>query len=236
MGMFSRLSDIINSNINAMLDGAENPEKIARLMIQEMEDTLVEVRTAAARAMADKKEMEREVAHYTNIRDDWENKAGLAIDKGREDLARGALIAKQKADVEIVRRQEAMDLAEEAFEKRQDDLGRLQAKLDEAKAKHRSLMIRREAAEQSIRVRTQTYDTRVDDALARYAGVERKVDELEAYADTIRGSEPSLEAEFAALEQDDAIELELEAMKKARAKSSAKAASKAAKATEKKED
>ncbi|MDG1826058.1 MAG: phage shock protein PspA [Henriciella sp.] len=236
MGMFSRLSDIINSNINAMLDGAENPEKIARLMIQEMEDTLVEVRTAAARAMADKKEMEREVAHYTNIRDDWENKAGLAIDKGREDLARGALIAKQKADVEIVRRQEAMDLAEEAFEKRQDDLGRLQAKLDEAKAKHRSLMMRREAAEQSIRVRTQTYDTRVDDALARYAGVERKVDELEAYADTIRGSEPSLEAEFAALEQDDAIELELEAMKKARAKSSAKAASKAAKATEKKED
>ena len=136
MGMFSRLSDIIDSNINAMLDGAENPEKIARLMIQEMEDTLVEVRTAAARAMADKKEMEREVAHYTNIRDDWENKAGLAIDKGREDLARGALIAKQKADVEIVRRQEAMDLAEEAFEKRQDDLGRLQAKLDEAKAKH----------------------------------------------------------------------------------------------------
>ncbi|MEQ3746162.1 MAG: phage shock protein PspA [Henriciella sp.] len=236
MGMFSRLSDIINSNINAMLDGAENPEKIARLMIQEMEDTLVEVRTAAARAMADKKEMEREVAHYTNIRDDWETKAGLAIDKGREDLARGALIAKQKADVEIGRRQEAMDLAEEAFEKRQDDLGRLQAKLDEAKAKHRSLMMRREAAEQSIRVRTQTYDTRVDDALARYAGVERKVDELEAYADTIRGSEPSLEAEFAALEQDDAIELELEAMKKARAKSSAKAASKAAKATEKKED
>jgi len=75
MGMFSRLSDIINSNINAMLDGAENPEKIARLMIQEMEDTLVEVRTAAARAMADKKEMEREVAHYTAVRDDWDTKA-----------------------------------------------------------------------------------------------------------------------------------------------------------------
>ena len=235
MGMFSRLSDIINSNINAMLDGAENPEKIARLMIQEMEDTLVEVRTAAARAMADKKEMEREVAHYTQIRNDWEAKAGLAIDKGREDLARGALVAKQKADDEIVRRQEAMDLAEEAFEKRQEDLGRLQAKLDEAKAKHRSLMMRREAAEQRIRVRTQTYDSRVDDALARDAGVERKVDEMEAYADTIRGAEPSLEAEFAALEQNDAIEAELAALKKARAKSTAKSEAKSAKTSDKKD-
>ena len=184
MGMFSRLGDIINSNINAMLDNAENPEKIARLMIQEMEDTLVEVRTAAARAMADKKEMQREITHYTNIRNDWEAKAGLAIDKGREDLARGALMAKKKAEEEITRREEAMDLADEAFHKRQDDLTRLQAKLDEAKAKHRALMMRREAAEQRIRVRTQTYDTRVDDALARYANVERKVDELEAYADT----------------------------------------------------
>ncbi|MEP1145405.1 MAG: phage shock protein PspA [Henriciella sp.] len=231
MGMFSRLGDIINSNINAMLDGAENPEKIARLMIQEMEDTLVEVRTAAARAMADKKEMEREIAHYTEIRDDWETKAGLAIDKGREDLARGALIAKKKADQEIVRRQEAMDLAEEAFHKRQDDLSRLQAKLDEAKAKHRALMMRRDAAEQRIRVREQTYDTRVDDALSRYSTVERKVDELEAYADTIRGHEPSLEQEFADLERHDAIEEELSALKKSRAKSTAKAA----KAAEKKD-
>jgi phage shock protein A len=224
MGMFSRLGDIINSNINAMLDNAENPEKIARLMIQEMEDTLVEVRTAAARAMADKKEMEREIAHYSEIRADWEAKAGLAIDKGREDLARGALVAKKKAEQEITRRQEAMDLAEEAFHKRQDDLSRLQAKLDEAKAKHRALMMRRDAAEQRIRVREQTYDTRVDDALARYSSVERKVDELEAYAETIRGAEPSLEQEFAALERNDAIEAELTALKKARSKSTPKAA------------
>lgn len=228
MGMFSRLSDIINSNINAMLDGAENPEKIARLMIQEMEDTLVEVRTAAARAMADKKEMEREITHYTTIRDDWETKAGLAIDKGREDLARGALMAKKKAEQEIVRRQEAMDLADEAFHKRQDDLSRLQAKLDEAKAKHRALMMRRDAAEQRIRVREQTYDTRVDDALSRYSAVERKVDELEAYAETIRGAEPSLEQEFAALENNDAIEAELNALKKSRTKAAAKAAKPAA--------
>ncbi len=224
MGLFSRLGDIINSNINAMLDSAENPEKIARLIIHEMEDTLVEVRTSAARAMADKKEMEREIEYYSRVRDDWENKAGIAIDKGREDLARGALVAKQKADGEIDRRKHAMVAAEEAFEKHQDDLAKLQAKLDEAKAKHRALMMRREAAEQRIRMRSQTYDGRVDDALARYASVERKVDEMEAYADQIKGSEPSLEAEFAALERDEAVEKELEALKKSRAKATAKSA------------
>ena len=176
MGLFSRLGDIINSNINAMLDGAENPEKIARLIIQEMEDTLVEVRTAAARAMADKKEMEREIAHYTTSRDEWNAKAELAIDKGREDLARGALIAKQKAETEIERRKNAMKIAEEAFERRQDDLTKLQAKLDEAKAKHRALVMRREAAEQRIRMRSQMYDGRADEAIARYASLERKVD------------------------------------------------------------
>ncbi|KJS26581.1 MAG: phage shock protein [Hyphomonadaceae bacterium BRH_c29] len=222
MGLFSRLGDIVNSNINAMLDNAENPEKIARLIIQEMEDTLVEVRTAAARAMADKKEMERDIAHFTTVREDWANKAELAIDKGREDLARGALIAKQKAEAEIDRRKAAMATAEEAFEKRQEDLSKLQAKLDEAKAKHRALMMRREAAEQRIRIRTQVYDGRVDEALARYGNIERKVDEMEAYADQIRGSEPTLEAQFAALEQDESIEKELAALKAKRSKSTAK--------------
>lgn len=213
MGLFSRLNDIIGSNINAMLDSAEDPEKIARLIIQEMEDTLVEVRTAAARAMADKKEMEREIAHYEGVRDEWNAKAELAIDKGREDLARGALLAKQKAEVEMTRRQDAMDVAEESFARRQDDLAKLQAKLGEAKAKHRALMMRREAAAQSIRVRSQVHDGKVDEALARYANIERKVDEMEAYADTIKAAEPSLEAEFAALERNDSVEAELEALK-----------------------
>jgi phage shock protein A len=222
MGLFSRLGDIINSNINAMLDGAENPEKIARLIIQEMEDTLVEVRTAAARAMADKKEMEREIAQFAASREDWTAKAELAIDKGREDLARGALAAKQKAEAEIERRKSAMKIAEEAFERRQEDLTKLQAKLDEAKAKHRALVMRREAAEQRIRMRTQMYDGRADEAIARYANLERKVDEMEAYADAIRGREPSLEQEFAELEQNDAIEQELAALKARKGKAGGK--------------
>ncbi|MFN7179650.1 phage shock protein PspA [Hyphomonas sp.] len=222
MGLFSRLGDIINSNINAMLDGAENPEKIARLIIQEMEDTLVEVRTSAARAMADKKEMEREIVHFSGARDDWSAKAELAIDKGREDLARGALLAKQKAEAEIQRRQEAMVIAEDAFARRQEDLVKLQAKLDEAKAKHRALVMRREAAEQRIRMRSQLYDGRADEAIARYANLERKVDEMEAYADAIRGGEPSLAQEFAELEQNEAIEKELAALKARKSKGSKK--------------
>ncbi len=222
MGLFSRLSDIINSNINAMLDGAENPEKIARLIIQEMEDTLVEVRTSAARAMADKKEMERDIVHFSTVRDEWAAKAELAIDKGREDLARGALLAKQKAESEIERRVAAMGFADEAFAKRQDDLTKLQAKLDEAKAKHRALVMRREAAEQRIRMRSQLYDGRADEAIARYANLERKVDEMEAYADTIRGHEPSLAQEFAELEQNESVEKELAALKARKGKAPAK--------------
>lgn len=214
MGLFSRFGDIVNSNINAMLDKAEDPEKIARLMIQEMEDTLIEVRTGAARAMADKKEMEREIAHFEKVASEWEAKAGLAIDKGREDLARGALQAKQKATAEIEARKSGLAAAEEAFEKRSADLVKLQAKLDEAKAKHRSLMMRRQTAEHRIRARTSTYDSRVDDALARYSAVERKVDEMEAYADTIKGHEPSLEQEFANLERSDSVEKELEELKR----------------------
>ena len=222
MGLFSRLSDIINSNINAMLDGAENPEKIARLIIQEMEDTLVEVRTSAARAMADKKEMERDIVHFSTTRDEWAAKAELAIDKGREDLARGALLAKQKAEGEIERRVSAMGFADEAFAKRQDDLTKLQAKLDEAKAKHRALVARRESAEQRIRMRSQLYDGRADEAIARYANLERKVDEMEAYADTIRGHEPSLAQEFAELEQNESVEKELAALKARKGKSQPK--------------
>ena len=222
MGLFSRLGDIINSNLNAMLDGAENPEKIARLIIQEMEDTLVEVRTSAARAMADKKEMERDIVHFSTTRDEWAAKAELAIDKGREDLARGALLAKQKAEGEIERRVSAMGFADEAFAKRQDDLTKLQAKLDEAKAKHRALVARRESAEQRIRMRSQLYDGRADEAIARYANLERKVDEMEAYADTIRGHEPSLAQEFAELEQNESVEKELAALKARKGKSQPK--------------
>jgi phage shock protein A len=216
MGVFSRLSDIINSNLNAMLDKAEDPEKIARLIIQEMEDCLVEVRSAAARSMADKKEYERDIVALEASRLDWANKAELAVEKGREDLARGALAAKQRSEREIESRRQALKAIEEVGAKRQDDLEKLQAKLDEAKTKLRALIVRREAAEHRIQMRSRIEVNKVDEAMRRYAQVERKVDEMEAYADLINVGERGLEAQFQELAAEESIEKELAEIKRRR--------------------
>ena len=216
MGVFSRLSDIINSNLNAMLDKAEDPEKIARLIIQEMEDCLVEVRSAAARSMADKKEYERDIVALEQSRLDWASKAELAVEKGREDLARGALAAKQRAERETDSRRLALKAIEEVGAKRQDDLEKLQAKLDEAKTKLRSLIVRREAAEHRIQMRSRIEVNKVDEAMRRYAQVERKVDEMEAYADLINVGERGLEAQFQDLAAEESIEKELAEIKRRR--------------------
>ncbi len=215
MGIFSRMSDIINSNINAMLEKAEDPEKIARLIIQEMEDTLVEVRTAAARSIADKKELTRKLEEYQTSAVEWDSKAELALEKGREDLARGALTAKQKAlrSAEILEKE--LELVSDAIAKADDDLTKLQTKLEEAKAKHKALAMRRQTAEDRIRVRERVSDRKIDDALTRYEVVERKVDELEARAESYDlGRSLSLESQFAELEASDAVEAELEELKR----------------------
>ena len=183
MGIFSRMGDIINSNFNSMLEKAEDPEKIARLIIQEMEDTLIEVRTAAARAIADKKDVTRKLEKFNATVNEWTDKSELAISKGREDLARGALQAKAKASnmVEILSTE--LEIINSAIEKAESDMGKLQDKLDEAKAKHKALLIRAGTAQTRLKVRETVADHKIEDALSRYAALERKVDELEAQAD-----------------------------------------------------
>lgn len=215
MGMFTRLSDIINSNINAMLDKAEDPEKIARLMIQEMEDTLVEVRANAARAIADRKDAEKRIARLDAEAADWAAKAELAIEKDREDLARGALTQRQRAAemADIARKELA--LAEDAIDKANEDMGKLQAKLDEAKAKHRALMMRARAAGDRVKVRSTLASTRAEDALSRYSAMERRVDEMEARAEAydLGQGGKSLSQEFAELKASESVEAELSALK-----------------------
>jgi phage shock protein A len=214
MGIFSRMGDIINSNLNAMIEAAEDPEKIARLIIQEMEDTLVEVRTDAARNIAERKELTRREDDYRKRADDWAAKAELAITKDREDLARGALTARRQAEdmADVVGKE--IEVLDEAIGKADMDLSKLQTKLDEAKAKHKALTMRSSVARSQVKMRTKIVDTRVDDALSRYERMERKVDDLEAHVEAFDlGAGESLESQFAALETDDELEDELEALK-----------------------
>ncbi len=221
MGIFSRMGDIINSNLNAMIDKAENPEKIARLIIQEMEDTLVEVRTDAARNIAERKELGRKVESYNTKADDWAKKAEVALTKDREDLARGALQAKQQAEsmAEVVERE--IEILDEAVTKADADLAKLQTKLDEARAKHKALLMRGSVAKNQIKMRSKMTDYRVEDALSRYERMERKVDQLEAEVEAFDlGRGESLESQFAQLEADEAIENELNALKASLGKSS----------------
>ena len=215
MSIFSRLTDIVNANLTALLDRAEDPEKMARLMIQEMEDTLVEVRSAAVKAIADRKELGRRVADARFGLEDWERRAELAVAKGKEDLARAALFEKRRA-ADVLRGLEAeLVQVDEVLGRYEDDIGRLQSKLDEAKAKRKSLEMRAEAAGHSIKARKVLHDARVDEALARYDRMHRRIDELEGEAEVLdKGRTPGLSQRFAELESEGSVEAELDALRR----------------------
>ena len=214
MGIFSRLTDIVNSNLNALLDKAEDPEKMVRLMIQEMEDTLVEVRSAAVKGIADKKELTRRLEKLDQGQEEWAEKAEFALSKGREDLAKGALVAKRRLGEQADTLRKELALVEESLARYNEDLAKLQAKLKEAKAKKKSMEIRMRTAEKRVRTRRTLHDGRVDDALARYDGLERRIDELEADAESYDlGKDRSLEEEFADLEAESGVEEELQRLK-----------------------
>ncbi len=224
MGIFSRLSDIINANLNALLDRAEDPEKMVRLMIQEMEDTLVEVRSDAARTIADQKDIRRRLAKLETLAREWERKAELALAKEREDLARGALLEKAKAEEMAAHLAEELEHLDEALSRHQESIAKLEAKLREARAKKAALEARHKTAANELKVRRNLYDRRIEDAFARFAKVEQRIERLESEAEALEiGREGiDLEEEFRALEVDERISAELEALK-ARVKAAKKA-------------
>lgn len=215
MGIFSRLSDIINSNINSILDRAEDPDKIIRMVIQEMEDTLVEVRSSAARAIADQKDIERKLARIHKAMGDWESKAELAISKGRDDLAKGALMEKNKLGEMADHLQAEISHIQEALVRHEEDVVKLDKKLREARAKQASLKTRTKTAVNSVKLKRNIYDTRIDDAFERFEKVERRLDRIEGEAQAMEmGREgASLEQQFSELETNDEVEAELAAMK-----------------------
>ena len=214
MGIFSRLTDIINANLNALIERAEDPEKMVRLMIQEMEDTLVEVRSQTVRNLANRKALERKLEQLSSAQVDWHDKAELALEKGREDLARGALLARTKLaeQAEVLEREVGM--LNETLSRHDEDLAKLQAKLEEAKARKKALEMRMQTARDRVKVKRALHDPRVDDALSRYESLEKRIDELEANADVFEmGASKSLEQEFQELESAGQIDADLAQLK-----------------------
>jgi len=215
MGIFSRFADIINSNIGAILDRAEDPEKIIRLIIQEMEDTLVEVRTNAAQSIAERKEIGRKLNRLQETRHEWERRAELALAKGREDLAKGALLEKAKLGEVGRLLEEQLAQVETALGQGDADISKLQTKLAEAKAKQKAILVRHDTADSRLKVRQNLYDSRVDDALARFDQVERKLDEAEGKVEAYDlGQRQTLAQEIADLEAESAIDEELSVLKR----------------------
>lgn len=214
MGIFSRLTDIINANINALLERAADPEKMIRLMIHEMEDTLVEVRSQAVRSIAEKKELGRRLDMLRTKQKKWDEKAEFALRKNREDLAKSALVVKRKLEEQAEAFAQERQLVEESLERHNADLTLLQAKLDEAKTRKKGLELRMKTAQDRVKIKRTLNDGRVDGALNRYESLERRIDELEANADVFDlGKKKTLEEEFTDLEVEADIKADLERLR-----------------------
>jgi phage shock protein A len=216
MGIFSRMTDIINSNINSMLDQAEDPEKMIRLIIQEMEDTLVEVRSSSARVLADRKAAARRLEQVEAEAASWEEKARLAISKGREDLARAALQEKRAIEEEVTVVQSELEATDEHIQQLNDEVAQLQQKLSDAKAKQKAMLMRSKTVESRIKVKRQIQREALDNAFQRFEHYERRMDTLESQLEAMdlgREVPPDLAAEINALQEDDLINDELERLK-----------------------
>jgi len=216
MGIFSRMTDIINSNITSLLDQAEDPEKMIRLIIQEMEDTLVEVRSSSARVLADRKAAARRLEQVRAEAQSWEDKAKLAIDKGREDLARAALQEKRAIEEELAVVEGELTATDEHITQLNDEVSQLQQKLTEAKSKQKALLMRTKTVESRIKVKRQMHREALDTAFQRFDQFERRMDNLESQLEVMdigREVHPDLAAEINALAEDDKINDELARLK-----------------------
>lgn len=214
MGIFSRTRDIIAANMTDMLDRAEDPAKMIRMIILEMEETLVEVRASAARTIADQKEMRRHIAKLEKLQDSWTEKAELALSKDREDLAKAALIERQKASDMAEQLKAEIEVLDDALQASEADIAKLQQKLREARARQNAIVARMESAHNRMKLREAHSGARVEDAFSRFEVLERRVDLAEGRADAAGMGEPkTLEDQFAELRSSEKVDAELEALK-----------------------
>jgi len=220
MGIFSRTRDIIAANFNDLLDKADDPAKMIRMIILEMEETLVEVRASAARTIADQKEMHRHTVKLDRLQADWGEKAQLALSKDREDLARAALVEKKKAADMADQLKVEIGVLDDALRAYEQDIEKLQNRLREARSRQTAIAARLESAENRVKLRTLLASERVDEAMHRFDQLERRVDYAEGRADALNladGSQApkSLADQISELAGSDKIDEELEAMKAA---------------------
>jgi phage shock protein A len=217
MGIFTRFRDIVSSNINAMLDRAEDPEKLIRLMIREMEDTLIELKSACAGVMAGRKKVQRRLADVRDRVRLWEERAGMAVDKGRDDLAREALKEKQRYAEAIESLEvEAAD-HDDMVAQYQEDIQLLEEKLAGARDKQRMLIQRHVRARRKRRAQEEIRRADSFESIARFDKLENRIERMEAEADLVNyGHKPTLEEAFDKMMAEDDIEEELAAIKSAR--------------------
>ncbi|MFT6193800.1 MAG: phage shock protein A [Cognaticolwellia sp.] len=221
MGIFSRFTDIINSNINNLLDKAEDPAKMVRLIIQEMEDTLVEVRSSSAKTLADKKELARQANRSEADALQWQEKAELALSKDREDLARAALMEKKKCAESAGALREELTHVDSHIAKLQSEISQLQDKLADAKSRQKAIIIREKTANSRLKVKQNIDSDKVNDALSRFDHYERKIDGIEAQVESYDIGSKSLADEISELASDEKVDDEL-AQLKAKMKSETK--------------
>jgi phage shock protein A len=215
MSIFSRTRDIFAANITEMLDRSEDPAKMIRMVILEMEETLVDVRASAARCIADGKEMRRALDRLTELQSSWTEKAELALSKDREDLAKAALGERQKAADMAESLRSELDQIEQVLRGYETDIAKLQTKLREARARQNAIAARFESAVTRAKAREIMHGSRTEDAFSRFELLERRADLAEGKAEALGMGPMSLEDEIADLRAAHAVDKELEAMKAA---------------------
>ncbi|MBN1102379.1 MAG: phage shock protein PspA [Deltaproteobacteria bacterium] len=214
MGIFTRFRDIISSNINAMLDKAEDPEKLIRLMIREMEDTLVEIKASCAGLMAAGKKVRRQMEGAEGKRQFWDEKAGLAVSKGRDDLAREALMERRRYEERSQALEKELSDYEALIGQYQEDIRQLEDKLSSAREKERVLIQRHLHATKKRRAQEEIRRVDSAEAVAKFEEMENRIERMEAEADLVNfARKPILEAEFEKLQVDEEIERDLQTLK-----------------------
>jgi phage shock protein A len=215
MGIFTRFADIVNSNINSLLDKAEDPEKLIRLIVQEMEDTLVEVRTASARTIADKKDISRRIGKLRVDEQEWEAKAELALSKGREDLAKSALLERNKAAEIATELEGELAKVDHELNRLTTEVTQLQEKLNDARARQKALLMRHKTTSSRLKVKRTLYDSAGDNAVDKFERFERKLNDLESEVESYDiHSNRNLADQINDLESEEAIDKQLAELKK----------------------